>query len=429
MVLPLIIIAIVLVVMQLCVVFDWKIKIKNISFDCYWIVCLIGALICIVGGFLSGSSLKNIFVGAGDGMNPLQILVVFISASSLSVLLDKIGFFSYIAKVALNKSKSNQTKIFFTFNIIIAILTIFTSNDIIILTFTPFICFFTKYAKIDPTPYLVSEFVSANAWSMFFYIDNPTNIYLCSLHGITFLDFTVRMFLPAIVAGLSSIGLSYLIFRKKLKQPIEIEDVEVERPNKTLLSIGITGLGLMIVFMMIGPYIGLDIWYIPLAFAILSYVSALIYCFCKKEKLSIFVDALKDLPYSLIPFLLSMSIIVATLTDVGVIQKLGEALDGKSMFLIGFLAFFVGNIVNNIPMTMLFTGILSCMTTTLNSVYAVVIASNICAFLTPVGSLAGIMFMSILKENDVKFSVKQFVGYGAIISIPVMAISLLMLLI
>lgn len=429
MVAPLIIISITLIAMQLCVIFDWKIKIKKLKFDCYWIVCLVGAIICVVCGFLSSESLKNVFVGSGDGMNPLQILIVFISASSLSVLLDKIGFFKYIAQVTLNKSKTSQTKMFFTFNIIIAILTIFTSNDIIILTFTPFICFFTKYAKIDPTPYLVSEFVSANAWSMFFYIDNPTNIYLCSLHGISFLDFTLKMFLPAIVAGISSLLICYLVFRKKLKVPIEIETVEPEKPNTTLLSIGVSGLGLMVLFMMIGPYIGLDIWYIPLAFALITYFASFIYCLAKKQTLKIFGEALKDLPYSLIPFLISMSIIVATLTDVGFIQIIGNALDGKSMFLIGFLAFLVGNIVNNIPMTMLFTGILGCMTTTLNSVYSVVIASNICAFLTPVGSLAGIMFMGILKDNDVKFSVKKFVGYGALISIPVMAISLLMLLV
>lgn len=362
-------------------------------------------------------------------MNPLQILIVFLSASSLSILLDKIGFFNYIAGLTLNKSKSSQTKIFFMLNLIIAVLTIFTSNDIIILTFTPFICSFTKHAKIDPTPYLVSEFVSANAWSMFFYIDNPTNIYLCSLHGITFLDFTVKMFLPATVAGLSSLLICYVLFRKKLKEPIRIRATKITKPNIPLLSIGLTGLGLMIVFMMIGPYIGLDIWYIPLICAILAYLGALIYILIKKEKLGIFGSAVKDLPYSLIPFLLSMSIIVATLTDIGFIGKLGNLLNGASMFMIGFLAFYAGNVVNNIPMTMLFTGILSCMSTSLNSVYAVVIASNICAFLTPVGSLAGIMFMGILKDNKVNFSVKKFIIYGTIISIPVMLISLLMLLI
>lgn len=414
--------------MQLCVIFDWKIKTKHFTFCWYWIVCLIGALVCVVCGFIKTDSLKNVFVSSG-GMNPMQILIIFISASSLSVLLDKIGFFNYVAQLALNKSKSSQTKIFFTFNIIIAILTIFTSNDIIILTFTPFICYFTKHAKIDPTPYLISEFVSANAWSMFFYIDNPTNIYLCSLHGITFLDFTLKMFLPAIVAGVFSLLLTYLLFRKKLKTPINIEAKELPKQNKTLLSFGLTGLMLMIAFMIVGPYLGLDIWYIPLSCAVATYLATFIYLLCKKEKLTIIVDALKDLPYSLMPFLMSMAIIVATLTDIGFIQILGNAVSTQSMFVIGFFAFLMGNVVNNIPMTMLFTGILGTFNASLNTIYSVVIASNICAFLTPIGSLAGIMFMSILKDNDVKFSTKQFIGYGVITSIPVMAISMLMLLV
>ncbi len=428
MVLPLIIIGITLIVMQLCVIFDWKIKTKHFEFCWYWIVCLIGAIVCVICGFIKSDSLKNVFVSSG-GMNPLQILIIFISCSSLSVLLDKIGFFSYIAQLALNKSKSSQTKMFFTFNIIIAILTIFTSNDIIILTFTPFICYFTKHAKIDPTPYIVSEFVSANAWSMFFYIDNPTNIYLCSLHGITFLDFTIKMFLPATVAGVFALFITWLIFRKKLQAPIDIVAKEPETPNKTLLGFGLSGLILMISFMVVGPYFGFDIWYIPLSCAVLTYLATSIYLLCKKEKFTIIWEALKDLPYSLMPFLMSMAIIVATLTDIGFIGILGNALSGKSMFLIGFLAFIAGNIVNNIPMTMLFTGILGTFSASLNTVYSVVIASNICAFLTPVGSLAGIMFMSILKDNDVKFSVKQFVGYGVLTSIPVMAVSMLMLLV
>lgn len=426
MVLPLVVIGITLVTMQLCVIFDLKIKTKHFTFCWYWIVCLIGAILCICCGFIKSDSLKNVFISAG-GMNPMQILIIFISASSISVLLDKIGFFNYIAQVALNKSKSSQTKIFFTFNIIIALLTIFTSNDIIILTFTPFICFFTKHAKIDATPYIVSEFVSANAWSMFFYIDNPTNIYLCSMHGITFLDYTIKMIFTATVAGLVALLISYLLFRKKLKIPINVEAKQPVKPEKPLLIIGLVGLISMIVFLMIGPYIGLDIWYIPLICALFSYVGALIYFACKKQKPQLVGKAVKDLPYSLMPFLMSMAIIVASLTDIGFIQILGNALSGQNLFVIGFLALLVGNIVNNIPMTMLFTGIMSVASFSLNSIYSVVVASNICAFLTPVGSLAGIMFMSILKENDVKFSVKQFISYGLLTAIPVMTVSLLMI--
>lgn len=41
--------------------------------------------------------------------------------------------------------------------LICSILTIFTSNDTVILTLTPIIAYFTDYTKIDPFPYLFGQ--------------------------------------------------------------------------------------------------------------------------------------------------------------------------------------------------------------------------------------------------------------------------------
>ncbi len=423
MVAPLIVIGITLVAMLICIIFDLKIKIGKIKVGIYWIACLVGSIICIACQFISLESLKNVFVSSAN-INPVKILVIFLSCTSLSVLLDKIGFFKFIAQQALKKAKSSQTKLFFVFSFIVILLTIFTSNDILILTFTPFICYFTTRAKIDPTPYIVSEFVMANAWSMFFYIDNPTNIYICANFGISFLDYTIKMFLPTIVAGLVSLLLVYLIFRKKLKQKIEIEDEEVTKLNPVLLGVGLAGLGIMVVMMIICPYIGLDIWYIPLICAGLTYIVALIYLLATKQKLNLLWQAFKDLPYELIPFLISMAIIVSTLQNIGFIDLFANALSGQHFIVIGIIAFLLGNLINNIPMSMFFTSVLGSMPLVYNNIYAVVIASNLCAFLTPVGALAGIMFMKILKENDVKYGFGKFMLYGILVSIPALLLSL-----
>jgi hypothetical protein len=56
-----------------------------------------------------------------------------------------------------------------------------------------------------------------------------------------------------------------------------------------------------------------------------------------------------------------------------------------------------------------------------------IIGSNIGAFLTPIGALAGIMFSSFVNEHEVKFSFLDFIKYGAIIAIPTISIALLML--
>ncbi len=428
MVAPLIVVGFVLLGMLVCIVTNFKIKIRKISFSTYWVVCLIGAIICICCGFIHKESLKNVFISSAN-INPVKILVIFLSCTSLSILLDQIGFFRYIAQLVLKKAKSSQVKLFFAFSFIIAILTIFTSNDILILTFTPFICYFTKRAKIDPTPYLVVEFICANVWSMFFYIDNPTNIYLCTLYNISFVDYVIKMALPTLAAGLVAIGIVYLLFMKKLKQKLEYEDEEIVKPNKNLLGIGLAGLGVMVLMMIISPYLGLDIWYVPLICAGVTYITVLIYLLAKKESLKLLWGSLKNLPYELIPFLISMAILVSTLQDVGFIDVFGKFISSQHIIVVGLIAFLIGNLINNIPMSMFFASTLATFSTNMNMVYAVVVASNICAFLTPVGALAGIMYMKILKENDVKFSFLSFIKYGTIVAIPTIFVALGLLLI
>ena len=61
------------------------------------------------------------------------------------------------------------------------------------------------------------------------------------------------------------------------------------------------------------------------------------------------------------------------------------------------------------------------------AIYSTIIGSNIGAFLTPVGALAGIMFENLLSKYDVKYTFKDFVKYGTIVSVPVIATALLTL--
>jgi arsenical pump membrane protein len=75
------------------------------------------------------------------------------------------------------------------------------------LTFTPFIYYFTKHAKIDPVPYLIGEFFAANTWSIMLYIGNSTNIVLATVFQIDFLEYFKWMFLPTIAAGLVNLML------------------------------------------------------------------------------------------------------------------------------------------------------------------------------------------------------------------------------
>ena len=57
-------------------------------------------------------------------------------------------------------------------------------------------------------------------------------------------------------------------------------------------------------------------------------------------------------------------------------------------------------------------------------IYSSIIASNIGAYFTPLGALAGIMWMSILKKAGLKFGFKEFLKYGIILAPVVLIVAL-----
>ena len=128
-------------------------------------------------------------ITADTSVNPIKILLLFLSMTLLSVYLGDAGFFDYLANRIFLKTKGGKLKLFLVLYAVVSILTVFTSNDVIILTFTPPVCIFAKKAKISPIPFLLGEFVAANTWSMAFIIGNPTNVYLAGSAGISFLEY------------------------------------------------------------------------------------------------------------------------------------------------------------------------------------------------------------------------------------------------
>ena len=57
-------------------------------------------------------------------------------------------------------------------------------------------------------------------------------------------------------------------------------------------------------------------------------------------------------------------------------------------------------------------------------VLAAVVGSNIGAYFTPAGALAGLMWSSALKRAGVDFSFRKFVMYGTLIALPTLLTAL-----
>jgi arsenical pump membrane protein len=78
-------------------------------------------------------------------------------------------------------------------------------------------------------------------------------------------------------------------------------------------------------------------------------------------------------------------------------------------------------------MTLAYANILE-NTNHISNIYSTIIGSNLGALLTPIGALAGIMWLRILKENDIKYSFIDFMKNGIIITGFTLGVSAIMLL-
>ena len=184
------------------------------------------------------------------------------------------------------------------------------------------------------------------------------------------------------------------------------------------------------IFLAIASYLNIPMWIIALGFAILLLIIITIYDIVKKHK--IIFQTFKRLPWNLIPFIISMFIIVTSLDKSGIIKEVALFMDRFSInktttvLSYGLGSFISCNILNNIPMSVMFERIIaeSSQSFFLEKIYSVIIASNIGAYFSPIGALAGIMWMSILNKAGFKFNFKKFIKYGSIISPVILLISL-----
>lgn len=397
----------------------------------YWTAPVLGSIALLLFRLLPLPVMWEGLTSSGS-INPLKILTLFISMTTLSIYLDEVGFFSYIAGISLKFAKTSQLRLFCVLFLLVSVLTVFTSNDIIILTFTPFICYFSKKAEIDPMPYLFGEFVAANTWSMMLIIGNPTNIYLATANGIGFGTYTAHMLLPTLFAGITAFLLLLMIFRKPLSQPISIKEEKPAIRDKGLVIIGLLHLVFCTVLLILSSYIGLEMWYITLGFAVSLFLCVTIYKKKKGVKERVLLHTIMRAPWELIPFVLSMFLLVLTLDRYQVTTIISDFFGTDHLvWKYGIASFLAANVMNNIPMSVAFSSIVSHLPEAdrLPAAYASIIGSNIGAYFTPLGALAGIMWSGILNKMGIPFSFRKYISYGIRISIPVLIATLLGLLI
>jgi arsenical pump membrane protein len=174
-------------------------------------------------------------------------------------------------------------------------------------------------------------------------------------------------------------------------------------------------------------------WLITCLFFVSLVVFTMAISFFRRRSIFLIARCIIRAPWDLAPFVISMFILVLALDKYGITAALGGFLStpstvGGTVASFGVSSFFAANIVNNIPMSVLYSSVVGSMEAgalTTAALFAAVIGSNLGAFFTPTGALAGIMWTGQLHDHGVSFSFIRFVKYGATVAVPAMAAALL----
>ena len=409
------------------------INIKGKRIDTYWLITTIGAILILLFNISTAGDILNLFI-QNNSTNPFKIIVLFLSLTFISKFLDAVGLFNFLASRASRIGKGNQFIIFTAFYFLISLLTIATNNDIIIIV-TPIMIYFAKASKIKPMPYLIMVCFVLNTLSTTFLTTNVSNLYLGSFFGITYFDYLTKLTPVSLILMLILYVLLILVFYKDLKVKIEVEVEKEPIKNKFLLVLGLTSLALTTVFLIISNLINVEMYLITLIFALIDLLIGSIYCFIKKEDKIYIFKPVKTLPYEFIPFLISMFIIISSLNQTDLLLQIGNLLNSiesieAEVFAYGLTSAISANLVNNVPMSLLYANILNANAlTTVDNVYAAILASNLCALITPCGALSSLMFMRICKENEVKISYLDYMKFAPLgIILLVIGIGLIIVL-
>jgi len=149
--------------------------------------------------------------------------------------------------------------------------------------------------------------------------------------------------------------------------------------------------------------------------------------------------AINRMPWKIMPFVIGMFIMIEALAVSGWVDFLASVISSvsidvlPSIFFMMFLSSIACNLMNNQPMTILFTQILlsnsfsAPETIIFGAMFALVMGSNFGANLTLIGALAGIMWNKIATDKKVSISFKQFAKYGFEIMPLVISIASLIL--
>lgn len=375
--------------------------------EAWWTV--LGAVVMVALGLVTPS---EVVAATLAGKSALLFLL---SLLLLSLLIGKSGFFEWAAIACARLARGDARALYRNTFLLGAIVTAVLSLDTTAVILTPVVLALVRRIKVPAAPFIVLCAFVANVGSLLLPISNLTNLLFADTFHLAFATFAAHMLAPQVVALAITYALLRLHFRRELPARFEAAALPAAAsvvPHRGYFVACVAVLALVLLGYFLAPLAGLEPYVVAFGGGGVLIVAGAITGRVRPR-------AAGELAWGVFPFVMGLFVCVRGLENLGLaaasaawVTRLAAGSTGSLLVIAGATAL-ASNVVNNLPAALIARPLLAQAHANPGAVLAALVGTDVGPMITPFGSLATMLVLTLARRDGQAPSAGRLIGLGA----------------